>query len=155
MLAPELAHDDEFRARFMQESRMAARLEHPSIIPIYEAGAGDGLLYISMRLINGPDLGTVIAREGRMDAGRAVHLIAQVGNALDRAHRQGLVHRDVKPSNILLDLDGMLKHFGATTGQRLTRTGAFMGTVQYVAPEQIEGRTLDGRADVYALACVL
>ena len=169
VLAPELAHDDEFRTRFMQESRMAARLEHPSIIPIYEAGAGDGLLYISMRLINGPDLGTIIAREGRMDAGRAVHLIAQIGNALDSAHRQGFVHRDVKPSNILVAPPsgdetgehawlcdfGLLKHFGATTGQRLTRTGAFMGTVQYVAPEQIEGRTLDGRADVYALACVL
>jgi hypothetical protein len=169
VLAPELAHDDEFRTRFMQESRMAARLEHPSIIPIYEAGAGDGLLYISMRLINGPDLGTIIAREGRMDAGRAVHLIAQIGNALDSAHRQGFVHRDVKPSNILVAPPsgdetgehawlcdfGLVKHFGATTGQRLTRTGAFMGTVQYVAPEQIEGRTLDGRADVYALACVL
>jgi serine/threonine protein kinase len=169
VLAPELARDDEFRSRFVQESRNAARLEHPSIIPIYEAGEGDGLLYISMRFVDGPDLGAVLDREGRMHAGRVVNLLDQIGEALDSAHRHGFVHRDVKPANILVGAPrpgerdehawlcdfGLLKHFDSPTRQRLTATGVFMGTVQYVAPEQIENRKLDGRADVYALGCVL
>jgi serine/threonine-protein kinase len=169
VLAPELARDDEFRSRFVQESRNAARLDHPSIIPIYEAGEGDGLLYISMRFVDGPDLGAVLDREGRMHADRVVNLLDQIGEALDTAHRHGFVHRDVKPANILVGAPrpgerdehawlcdfGLLKHFDSPTRHRLTATGVFMGTVQYVAPEQIENRKLDGRADVYALGCVL
>jgi serine/threonine protein kinase len=169
VLAPDLTGNQQFRTRFVLESRAAARLEHPSIIPIYEAGEADGLLYIAMRYVDGEDLGALIAGHGRLDAARALDLLDQVANALDAAHRQGMVHRDVKPPNVLVERRGgaagpehawlcdfgLVKPFNVPEAERLTATGVFMGTIQYVAPEQIEGRVLDGRADVYALGCVL
>lgn len=166
VLAPELAADLGFRERFEQEWRTAARLEHPNIVPIYEAGEAGGVLYIAMRYVEGIDLTALLGRQGRLDPGRALGIVGQVAVALDAAHAQGLVHRDVKPGNILLasgsGLEGdhvYLTDFGvakqASTRSGLTKTGLFIGTVDYAAPEQIEGKPLDGRADVYALGCVL
>jgi serine/threonine-protein kinase len=165
VLAPELAADAGFRERFEQEWQTAARLEHPNIVPIYEAGEADGVLYIAMRYVEGIDLNTLLAREGRLEPGRALAIIAQVGLALDAAHAQGLVHRDVKPGNILIaggsgEGDHVyLTDFGVAkqtkTRSGLTKTGLFVGTIDYAAPEQIEGKPLDGRTDVYALGCVL
>jgi serine/threonine-protein kinase len=166
VLAPELAADEGFRNRFEQEWRTAARLEHPHIVPIYEAGEADGVLYIAMRYVEGIDLTALLASAGRLDPRRALGIVGQVGVALDAAHAQGLVHRDVKPANILLasgsGLEGdhvYLTDFGVakqtSTPGGLTKTGLFIGTIDYAAPEQIEGKPLDGRADVYALGCVL
>ena len=165
ILAPELAADSGFRDRFEQEWRMAAKLEHPNIVPVYEAGEAEGVLYIAMRYVGGIDLNALLAREGRLEAPRALGIVSQVASALDAAHAQGLVHRDVKPGNILVaQVQGAPEHvyltdFGVakqtTAGSGLTKTGLFIGTVDYAAPEQIEGKTLDGRADVYALGCVL
>jgi serine/threonine protein kinase len=169
VLAPDLTGNQQFRTRFVLESRTAARLEHPNIIPIYEAGEADGMLYIAMRYVDGQDLGALITGHGRLDPARAIDLLTQIANALDAAHRQGMVHRDVKPPNVLVERPGgaegpehawlcdfgLVKPFNASASTRLTATGVFMGTIQYVAPEQIEGRELDGRADVYALGCVL
>ncbi len=167
LLSPELAESQGYRQRFMRESRMAARLEHPNILPVYEAGEAEGLLYIAMRYVQGSDLAKVLEREGRLRPQRAIDLLDQVAHALDAAHRGGLVHRDVKPANILIAPElgpgstehcylcdfGLLKHFDSSDD--LTSTGQFVGTIPYVAPEQIEGRALDGRVDVYALGCVL
>jgi hypothetical protein len=167
LLTPELAENQGYRERFMRESRMAARLEHPNILPIYEAGEAEGQLYIAMRYVQGSDLAKLLEREGRLQPERAIGLLDQVANALDAAHRGGLVHRDVKPANILIAPElgpgstehcylcdfGLLKHFDSSDD--LTSTGQFVGTIPYVAPEQIEGRALDGRVDVYALGCVL
>jgi serine/threonine protein kinase len=169
VLAPQLSRDDEYRNRFLLESRMAARLDHPNIVPIYEAGEADDVLYISMRFIDGEDLAGILEREGRLEPARAVELLGQVGGALDAAHANGLVHRDVKPANVLVTAPaapggpehawlcdfGLVKSFDTPTLQRLTATGMFMGTIQYTSPEQIEARRLDGRADVYALGCLL
>ncbi len=166
VLAPELASDASFRERFEQEWRTAAKLEHPNIVPIYEAGEADGVLYIAMRYVAGTDLGALLARQGRLTPERAVGIVTQIGSALDAAHAQGLVHRDVKPGNILLSAGASdeaehvyLTDFGVAKQTRtpagLTRTGLFVGTVDYSAPEQIEGKEIDGRADVYALGCVL
>jgi serine/threonine-protein kinase len=166
VLAPELAADEGFRDRFEQEWQTAARLEHPNIVPVYEAGEADGVLYIAMRYVEGIDLNALLGREGRLDPARALGIVGQVGVALDAAHARGLVHRDVKPGNILLSsgsgLEGdhvYLTDFGVakqtSTRSGLTKTGLFIGTVDYAAPEQIEGKPLDGRADVYALGCVL
>jgi serine/threonine-protein kinase len=159
-----LAEDADFRARFERESRMAAAIEHPNILPIYEAGEVDGVLFIAMRYVRGTDLETRL-RAGPMAPAEAAPIIGQVAAALDAAHAAGLVHRDVKPANVLMataDDDGgdhaYLADFGLTkqrdsqTG--LTRTGSFMGTLDYMAPEQIEAKPVDGRADQYALACV-
>ena len=167
VLSPELAETQGYRQRFMRESRMAARLEHPNILPVYEAGEAEGLLFIAMRYVQGSDLAKVLEREGRLRPQRAIDLLDQVAHALDAAHRGGLVHRDVKPANILIAPElgpgstehcylcdfGLLKHFDSSDD--LTSTGQFVGTIPYVAPEQIEGRALDGRVDVYALGCVL
>jgi len=167
ILAPELARSEDFRRRFIRESQTAASMEHPNIVPIYDAGEAEGLLYISMRYVEGPDLSALLEQEGRLDPERAIAITFQVAGALDAAHRRGLVHRDVKPANILIAPGwgpgssehcylcdfGLIKHFESQ--QDLTQTGQFVGTIPYVAPEQIEGRPLDGRADVYALACVL
>jgi serine/threonine-protein kinase len=166
VLAPELTADAMFRERFEQEWRTAARIEHPNIVPIYEAGEADGVLYIAMRYVQGIDLGALLATERQLDADRSLALLGQVAAALDAAHAQGLVHRDVKPANILIasgaGAEGdhaYLADFGvakqAHTRSGLTQTGVFVGTVDYAAPEQIEGRSVDGRADVYALGCVL
>ena len=166
IIAPELAEDDIFRERFVRESRVAASLDHPNIIPIFDTGDQDGLLFIVMRYIK-EDLRSVIRQEGELSPMRAVALASQVGGALDAAHRMGLVHRDVKPANILvasrggsdgedhayLTDFGLTKHLTSRSG--LTGSGQFVGTVDYMSPEQIEGKQADGRADVYALACVV
>jgi serine/threonine-protein kinase len=166
VLAPELATDQLFRDRFVQESELAASLEHPNIVPIYDAGEADGLLYIAMRFVDGRDLKTLLRQEGPLDPARAAAVIGQVASALDAAHARGLVHRDVKPANILMAATddpaepdhAYLTDFGLTKrGQEtsgLTRTGQFMGSVDYAAPEQFEGRQPDARTDVYALGCV-
>jgi tRNA A-37 threonylcarbamoyl transferase component Bud32 len=165
LLAPDYADEDAFRARFLRESRMAAAIDHPNIIPIYEAGEVEGTYFLAMRYVEGTDLETRL-RDGPLPARLAVHLLGQVASALDAAHAAGLVHRDVKPANVLVasgqGSDGAdhayLTDFGLTkqrdAASGLTRAGSFLGTVDYVAPEQIEGRAVDGRADQYALACL-
>jgi serine/threonine protein kinase len=161
LLRPDLSEDDAFRRRFIHESEAAASTEHPNIVPIYSSGEADGVLYIAMRYVDGEDLRQRLAREGRLPADRAVEIVSQVASALDAAHRRGLVHRDVKPGNILLDEHGnaYLSDFGlikrTQVGTDLTKTGQFMGSIEYCAPEQIRGDEVDGRADVYSLACVL
>ncbi|HZB00878.1 MAG TPA: serine/threonine-protein kinase, partial [Actinomycetota bacterium] len=167
VLAPQLAHDEGFRERFIRESRTAAGLDHPNIVPVYDAGEADGVLYLAMRYVQGSDLGEVIRSTGPIEAWRTLAIVAQVAAGLDVAHDEGLVHRDVKPGNVLLTRDrstGMerafLSDFGltkriASSGGGLTQTGQFVGTVDYVAPEQILGEPVDGRTDVYSLGCVL
>jgi predicted Ser/Thr protein kinase len=161
VIAPGLAEDEDFRRRFERESRLAASIEHPNVLPIYEAGEADGVLFLSMRYVDGTDLRSMLKREGRLEPRRATEIVAQVAEALDAAHRAGLVHRDVKPGNILI-ADGdhaYLTDFGLTkraaSESALTSTGEFVGTVDYVAPEQVAGGRVDARTDVYALACVL
>jgi streptogramin lyase len=160
LLAPHLAVDDRFRARFVRESELAMSLEHPHVVPIYDAGDVDGRLYLAMRLVEGTDLRALLRAEGKLEPARGVSIAGQVGNALDAAHAEGLVHRDVKPSNVLLDRDEhvYLADLGLT--RRLEELGPpveerSVGTPAYLAPEQIEGRPIDGRADVYSLGCLL
>jgi serine/threonine protein kinase len=166
VLAPDLATNDRFRERFVSESRMAAGIRHPNVIPIYDAGPSDGLLYIAMLYVAGADLRAILKERGRLSPDQAVLLLGQAGRGLDAAHRQNLVHRDVKPGNILVergedqDPDHVyLSDFGITkralTHTGLTSTGQFVGTVDYVAPEQIAGGNVDARADIYSLGCVL
>jgi serine/threonine protein kinase len=167
VLAPELADDDVFRARFLEESRIAASLNHPNVIPIYDMGAQDDLLYIAMRYVSGTDMRQMIKKRGRILPATALFLVGQAARALDAAHRRGLVHRDVKPGNLLIergsdDADpdhvyladfGITKHAMSRSG--LTSTGQFLGTIDYVAPEQIRGTSVLGLADQYSLGCVL
>ncbi|MGH2393082.1 MAG: serine/threonine-protein kinase, partial [Candidatus Limnocylindria bacterium] len=167
LLPPEMADDEGFRQRFERESRMAASLEHPNIVPIHDAGEVEGLLFISMRYIEGHDLKKLIEREGALHPDRSVSLLEQVASALDEAHGAGLVHRDVKPQNTLVTPPkgsrsverayltdfGLTKQYGSKTG--VTAAGTMLGTVDYMAPEQLEAKDVDARADVYALACVL
>ncbi len=160
LLAPELAGDVSFRERFLRESRLAAALEHPNVVPIHDAGEIDGQLYIAMRLVEGTDLKKAL-REGPLEPVRAVRVLEQVAGALDAAHARGLVHRDVKPSNVLLDERGhvYLADFGLSRylGDAALPLGPAksLGTADYVAPEQIRGEQVDGRADVYAVGCML
>lgn len=164
VLAPELAEDESFRERFVTESRLAAALNHPNIITIYDAGEADGSLYIAMRYVSA-DLKQVFEAEGALPPGRLVALLGQAADALDAAHAKELIHRDVKPANILLDGGGperpehayladfgLTKHTGSISG--MTVAGSFVGTIDYVAPEQIDDGSLDGRADLYSLGCV-
>ncbi len=167
VLDPELASDNIFRARFLEESRIAASLNHPNVIPIYDMGASDGLLYIAMRYVSGTDLRQMLKKRGRLIPSTALALTGQAARALDAAHRRGLVHRDVKPGNLLIERGsddddpdhvyladfGITKHAMDRTG--LTSTGQFLGTVDYVAPEQIRGMSVLGLADQYSLGCVL
>jgi serine/threonine protein kinase len=159
LLTPGFGEAD-FSDRFLRESQLAASLDHPSIVPVYDAGEENGLLYIAMACVEGEDLKTLLAEESRLDVRRTLRILGQIGSALDAAHARGLVHRDVKPANILV-ADGdraYLSDFGVVkelAGNGTTRTGSFIGTIEYCAPEQIEGGDVDGRADVYALACVL
>ena len=159
LIAPELAEDERFRARFLREPRLAASLDHPGVVPIYEAGEWERQLYLAMRFVEGSDLKSVLEREGRLPPERALIVLAQVADALDAAHRRELVHRDVKPANVLLDGDGhaYLTDFGITKqlGAVSTDTGRMLGTLDYLAPEQIRGEEVDGRTDGYALGCVL
>jgi serine/threonine protein kinase len=152
--------EDDFGERFLRESRLAASLDHPAIVPVYDAGEEDGLLWIAMACVDGTDLKALVAAEGALPLRRALGILAQVAAALDAAHARGLVHRDVKPANILVGPGdrAYLSDFGvakelASGGN--TRTGSFVGTIEYCAPEQIEGAPVDARTDVYALACVL
>ncbi len=163
ILTPALALDSDFRARFIAESRAAAAVDDPYIIPIYEAGEADGVLFIAMRFVPGGDLRRMLEQDGALPPERVAGFISPVASALDAAHRVGLVHRDVKPANILVDArEGRPDHvylsdFGvskAMASAGLTSPGYFVGTPDYSAPEQIEGRPVDGRTDQYALACV-
>ncbi|MEA2516986.1 MAG: hypothetical protein QOG16_824 [Actinomycetota bacterium] len=167
VLAPELSGDENFQSRFVRESQMAAAIDHPNIIPVYDTGESEGVLFLAMRYVEGTDLREIIQREGQLDLTRAVSIVAQIGSALDAAHTGGLIHRDVKPANVLLttlgDSDEPLDHvyltdFGLTrrsdSRSRLTGTGGFMGTIDYMSPEQIKGEEVDGRTDLYALGCV-
>jgi hypothetical protein len=163
LLAPGLAADDGFRQRFIRESRAAAAVDHPHIIPIYEAGEAAGVLFIAMRYVQGGDARALLDNGGPLPAARAWAIISQVARALDAAHRHGLVHRDIKPGNILLDTPAgpsehvYLSDFGISKqpsgASGLTQAGQFVGTLDYIAPEQLEGRDLDGRADLYSLGC--
>jgi Protein kinase domain len=166
VLAPHLGEDEAFRQRFMRESRAAAGVDHPHIIPVFEAGEAAGMLFIAMRYVGHGDVRRLIESEGRLSPARTARITAQVASALDAAHAHGLVHRDVKPANILLgqasgsDADhcylsdfGLSKH--SLTVSTLTSTGQFLGTLDYVSPEQIQGQPVDGRADQYALACAV
>ena len=161
ILAPELASDAGYRQRFLREMRAAAAVDHPNIVPVFDAGEADGALFIAMRFVDGQDVRTMLETEHRLPAARACHLIAQAASALDAAHARGLVHRDVKPGNMLIGRahpDHLyLSDFGLSkqrvSSAPLTLTGQFMGTLDYMAPEQIEGNPTDGRTDLYALAC--
>jgi len=164
VLAPELAENERFRERFLRESQLAASLDHPHIVPIYAAGDAEGQLYLAMRYVDGYDLRQLLAREGRLSPERALRLLEQVGDALDAAHERGLIHRDVKPGNVLIAGRSGREHcyladFGLTKQTSsisgLTGTGELVGTVGYVSPEQIRGELVDRRADVYALGCML
>jgi serine/threonine protein kinase len=164
LIAPEAAAEEVFAKRFAEESRIAASIEHPNVVPIYSAGKEGGVPYIAMRFVAGSDLGRRIDRDGKLDPAHAVALIAQVGNGLDAIHAAGLVHRDVKPANVLLSGEEGEEHayitdFGVArnvaTQSGLTQTGRFVGTLDYVAPEQIAGGQVDARVDVYALGCLL
>jgi DNA-binding beta-propeller fold protein YncE len=165
ILAPALAADEAFRQRFIRESRAAAAVDDPHIIPVFEAGEASGVLFIAMRFVRGGDVRSLVGQYGPLPPGRAVEIVSQVASALDAAHGRGLVHRDVKPANMLLDASAgtgrpdhvYLSDFGLSKGSLqtsgLTGTGTFLGTLDYISPEQIEGKPVDGRADEYALAC--
>ena len=161
LLSSELSEDEGFRERFARESEAAASIDHPNVIPIYASGEVDGALFIAMRYVEGTDLRTLLAQEGPLPPERAVRICAQIADALEAAHEQGLVHRDVKPANILVGRadHAYLSDFGlirrSEVSRGITKTGQFMGTIDYVAPEQIKGQAVDGRADVYSLGCVL
>jgi predicted ATPase/class 3 adenylate cyclase len=163
VLAAGLAGDAEFRVRFLRESRAAAAVDDPHIIPVYEAGEAGGVLFIAMRYVSGGDVRGLLRREGLLPPGRVAAIISPVASALDAAHGAGLVHRDVKPANMLVDVRAgrpdhvYLSDFGLarvrSSSARLTQTGLYLGTAAYMAPEQIQGGEVDGRADQYALAC--
>lgn len=160
LIATPLARDEAFRERFVRESRAAAAIDHPNVIPVYSAGEDGGRLYLAMRFVDGEDLRSLVQREGPLEPARAASIIAQIGSALDAAHARGLVHRDIKPANVLLDRDhAYLTDFGLTkrlTGETtMTGSGRWVGTLGYIAPEQIRGEGVDARADVYALGCLL
>jgi predicted ATPase len=160
ILAPRAAADPAFRERFVRESQLLAAMEHPNIIPIYDAGEVDGLLYIAMRYVAGEDLGEEIGR-GATDPRSMLAILEQVGGALDAAHVRGLVHRDVKPANVLIDESAsrvFLSDFGVAKladARQATKAGTILGTIHYAAPEQLQGHRVGPAADVYALGCVL
>jgi hypothetical protein len=164
VIAPQLAHDPEFQKRFETEARSAAAIDHPNAVAVYSAGALDGELYMAMRYVEGTDLRHLLAERGALEPAQAVAILADVAAALDAAHAAGLVHRDVKPGNVLLadepePQSAYLTDFGLTRGQhggseQLTGTGQWIGTLDYVAPEQMSNERVDARTDVYALGCV-
>jgi Protein kinase domain len=165
LLSAPVATGEAFRERFLRESELAAAIDHPNVLPVYDAGETDGVLWIAMRYVDGIDLAALVERDGPLAPGRALGLGGQVAGALDAAHARGLVHRDVKPANILLAMEegavtrAWLADFGLTRRvggpRRLTVSGQVLGTIDYVAPEQVEGGAVDGRADQYSLGCVL
>jgi ABC-type branched-subunit amino acid transport system substrate-binding protein/streptogramin lyase len=159
LIAPELAEDPRFRDRFLRESRLAAAIDHGNVLPIYEAGEQDGQLFLAMRFVQGTDLKALLRGRRTLPAVQTLSILARIADALDAAHAKGLVHRDVKPANVLVDERGhpYLSDFGLTkeAGGSSTRTGHIVGTLHYLAPEQIRGEEIDGRTDEYALACML
>ncbi len=162
IVAPEFSADEAFRERFLREARTVATLVHPNVVGVYDAGEVGGELYLAMQLIPGRDLAAMLRTEGRLGPFRVLQVVRAVGGALDAAHAAGIVHRDVKPANVLVDgPDAYLTDFGLTKvaaatdpGSAPTRVGEVVGTSHYLAPEAIEGAAVDGRADLYALACV-
>jgi predicted Ser/Thr protein kinase len=160
-IAADLASTPGFRERFTTESRTAASLDHPNVIPIYQAGEHEGTLYLAMRYVDGEDLRSALQRERRLQPERAARVVAQIAAALDAAHARGLVHRDVKPANVLVTPDGhaYLTDFGLTkrvvTDPEATQTGQLVGSLNYVAPEQIRGEPVSPRTDIYGLGCLL
>jgi DNA-binding beta-propeller fold protein YncE len=172
VISPGLADDPDWRARFVAESRAAVSIRHPNVVGVHHAGEEDGVMFVTMDLIEGTDLRRVLRERGPLDPQHAVEILARVASALDAAHELGLVHRDVKPSNILIEVRSgggergpwggervFLTDFGLTkridSSADVTATGAFVGTIDYVSPEQIQGGRIDARTDVYALGCVL
>jgi hypothetical protein len=160
LITPDRAGDSDFRERFQRESRLAASIDHPNVVPVYEAGEADGHLYLVMRWVRGTDLHALLKREKRLSPEVSATIIAQVAAGLDAAHAAGLVHRDVKPANVLLSGEhAYLSDFGLSrleaSESRLTDTGQWIGSVDYCSPEQLRGMRTDARADVYALGCVL
>jgi serine/threonine-protein kinase len=165
ILAPVLSADEAYRQRFMRESRAAAAVDEPHIIPVFEAGDASGVLFIAMRFVRGGDVRSLVRQRGSLPPGRVAEIVSQVASALDAAHARGLVHRDVKPANMLLDVGEetgrpdhvYLSDFGLSKEPlapgRLTATGQFLGTLDYMSPEQFSGRSVDARTDQYALAC--
>ncbi len=161
LVESDLARDPVVRERLRREARAVASLDHPNVVPLYEAGERDGTVYIVTRWVEGTELGTLIDRDGPLEPGRAARTAAQIAAALELAHEKGLVHRDVKPSNVILTSEDhvYLTDFGlakrAETDPGLTAVDQMLGTVDYVAPEQIEGSEPDSRSDIYSLGCVL
>ena len=159
VLSLDLAGTPGFRDRFLRESRTAASISHPGMVTVYDAGDAEGQLYIAMQYVNGTDLGALLAQKGSLEPRRVVSLLRQIAGALDVAHERGIVHRDVKPANVLIDGElcyltdfGLTKRISSET--MLTARGHFVGTVHYMAPEQVEGSAVDARTDVYGLGCV-
>src|SRR5256714_101758 len=169
VIAPDLARDEAFRARFQREARLAASIEHSNILPVYEAGERDGVLFLASRYVEGTDLRALLDRGGPLGPARAAELLAPVALALHAAHQRGLVHRDVKPANVLIASPGdaerehvYLTDFGIARGEgkaagemTVTRTGMFVGTLDYMAPEQMTGERGDARSDIYSFGCML
>jgi DNA-binding beta-propeller fold protein YncE len=163
VIAPALMQDAAMRRRFVRESQVAASIDHPHVIPIYYTGEEDGVAFIAMRFVAGDDVRTLVRRKGPLPPERAVRLVRQVAAALDAAHATGLVHRDVKPANVLLGQGdhvyltdfGLTKHALSEPGAGVTREGHWVGTLDFVSPEQIRGERVDARSDVYALGCLL
>ena len=161
LILPEHSTEERFRERFRRESKVAAAIDHPNVIPIFDAGEEEGLLFITMRLVEGTDMRSLIAAEGRIEPLRAARIIRQVGAALDAVHARGMLHRDVKPSNVLLARQdhAYLSDFGfakpAASVGGLTRQESIVARAEYVAPEQILNERVDGRSDIYALGCLL
>jgi serine/threonine-protein kinase len=161
LVEPEKASDPVIRERLRREARAVAALDHPNVVPLYEAGEQDGMVFIATRWVEGMELGALIDREGPMEAMRAARTAAQIAAALEVAHEKDLVHRDVKPSNVILTPEdhvyltdfALVKRAGTAAG--LTAVDQMLGTVDYVAPEQIEGGQSDARGDMYSLGCVL
>lgn len=160
VLGVELVDSPGFRERFLREARTAASISHPGMVTVYDAGDSDGQLYIAMQYVDGADLGALLREEGALEPRRVVSLLRQIAGALDVAHARGIVHRDVKPANVLIDSElcyltdfGLTKNISSET--MLTARGQFVGTVHYMAPEQVEGAAVDARADVYGLGCVV
>src|SRR3954452_14384777 len=163
VLPPDLAHNEEIRERFLREAKYAERVKHPNIAEVYSAGDENGNLFLAMAYLEGTDLSSVLRRTGAMQPGRALKIVGQAAAALDEAHAAGLLHRDVKPANVMLAgadrafvIDFGLGKAPATDEQGLTKPGQFVGTIDYTAPEQItQQQELDGKVDQYSLACLL
>jgi serine/threonine protein kinase len=161
LVEPDVAEEPVVRERLRREARTVAALDHPNVVPLYDAGVEDGTVYIATRWVEGTELGTLIQSDGPMEPVRAARVAAQIAFALEVAHEKGLLHRDVKPSNMIVTSEdhvyitdfGLTKRAGSASG--LTADAQMLGTIDYVAPEQIEGKEPDPRGDVYGLACVL